>query len=1107
MQIDGFERAGGDHYYGIKVSRKFLAAQPEQVQRNLALDSIGSIVNERVHAGNPIILEDASAALTGHIDLISKYYGYTAAIRDFNAVMNYTFHEGAEHGGTANAFAGSVKETLGAKWGAGAGKYLDNLLADLQQKSSINETAAQIMAKLRGNLAAASLTLNPAVALSQTASLPGAAQVLGVDGVIAGLKPEKVDMVLIEKYTPILWYRNQGNSTQELGDYMATKGMSDKLPWWANWIQKMDAWTIRRLWAGAEYRVSKDTDLSPGSKEQIDAGEDAYYQEVARVFQRAVYDTQPNYSEMQRPAILRSKSDLTKALTMYKTVPIQYYNMMYEAVGRLKADAARAKADPGNKHYQAELSKSKSFAVKTFTGILGANVTYVVMKALVKGLLGGKKDRFLDEEGKLDGGRIFGNLGKDLIDTYAGSVIFGSDLLSFGEKFVDAITTGKFSRYGGMEISFLSAIEDVMGGIYNLATELHDQDYRGGVGATKDLAKQLAMVCGIPANNAETYLLGITKLISPEWAARYENLFDEIERGDLKGQTGRDLRAAFRVLMDNRTDGLKDETVEELVRLWGNGQTVQVPSAVQTKVSIEGEDHTLTAGERAAFRESWGKIVSDNLEQLIGSEGYEQADDAGKAKLIKKLYDYARQQAVEAAVGQSPDAWVQFGKACVDAGINLEDYLNVAAVGKDKLKDMDGTELDAAIADRMRFRIGELDGDSLDELGRLWAAGATDVIPSDVPTSITVGGTEIKFSPEERVAWMQDWQRTAGESLTTVMGSKAYKAADDAGKEKLISAVYDYARAAASSGVTDNYTPDKWILIGREAEARGIDADEYILFHQQCKELKSVEKLDLLKKQGWTESQKEYIWMASMATEAQLTKYKPLKNSGVKWAAALDLMGVGEASTTGMTQEETERFQAAWDRISGPATKKLMANAAYKNADKPTQSAYIDKLNAYVTQTAKAETLKGYTIDKWVECGQKLSKAGVALDEYIVFTATTSDASNRDKYAALNKTGWTESQKLQTMAYISDSTHRVATVGKAYQVRLNYYLDALANADADQSGNINQEEAEAYIDRLNLGWEDKAYLWQMVCATSRWKNNPYSAGFGKEIWYDLHPNG
>ena len=695
MLLDGFERAGGNHYYQIKVSRKFLATQPEQVQKNMALDSIGSIVNERLHAGNPIILEDASTALTGHIDLISKYYGYTAAIRDFNAVMNYTFHETEETKNgqefVSNAFAGSVKETLGMKWGAGAGKYLDNLLADLQQKSSINETAAQFMAKLRGNLAAASLTLNPAVALSQTASLPGAMQVLGFDGIVAALKPEKVDMRLVEKYSPVLWYRNQGNSTQELGDYMASKGLGDKLPWWANWIQKMDSWTIRRLWAGAEYRVSKDTDLAPGSKAQIDAGEDAYYQEVARIFQRAVYDTQPNYSEMQRPAILRSKSDLTKALTMYKTVPLQYYNMMYEAVGRLRADAARAKAEPNNKRYQKELRTSRSFAVKTFAGILGANVTYVVIKALVKSLTGRSK-KYRDDEGKLAPESIAKQLGKELAETYAGSIIGGADLLTALEKFVDATINGTYSRFGGTEITMLSAVEDTLGELYNLATKLHKEDYTGGVGAVKELAKQLAMDVGLPANNIETYLLSVTKWICPEWADRYENFFGEFQRADLTDEYGqRNLTAAVRVLMDNRTNDVSDTVIDELVRLWESGKVQQIPSAIPWSITVEGESVSLGWSDRQKYRETWSGIVSDGLEDLVRSKEYKKSSDEDKAALIKKLYDFAAAAARKETVpGYEPDKWVNVGIAAVRAGVPADEYI----VFQTKLADINGKDQD-----------------------------------------------------------------------------------------------------------------------------------------------------------------------------------------------------------------------------------------------------------------------------------------------------------------------------------------------------------------------------------------------------------------------------
>ena len=1108
MQIDGFERAGGDHYYGIKVSRKFLAAQPEQIQRNLALDSIGSIVNERVHAGNPIILEDASKALEDHIDLISKYYGYTAAIRDFNAVMNYTFHGSAKDGGTANAYAGSVKEILQDKWGSGAQKYLDKLLGDLQQSSGINETAAQFLAKIRGNLAGASLMFNPAVAVSQTASLPGAMQTLGMDGIVAALKPEKVDMGLIEKYSPVLQYRNQGNSTQELGDYMKEQGLEGKLPFFFNWIQKMDSWTIRRLWVGAEYRVSKDTDLSPGSKAEIDAGTDPYYQEVARVFQRAVYDTQPNYSEMQRPAILRSESDLTKMLTMYKTVPLQYYNMMYEAVGRLRADKARYKQNASAEN-KANYEQSKSFAAKTFVGVLSANVVYVVMKALIKGTIGGKKKKYLDDEGDLDAGKIFGGLGKDLIETYAGSIIGGSDLLTSVEKLFDAATTGSYSRYGGTEISALSAIEDTLGGLYNLAKEIHDQDLTGGLGAVKELAKQLAMDTGIPANNIETYLLGTMKWIAPEWVDRYENFFDEFERADLKGEHGRDLRAAIRVLMDNRTDGLKDETIDEIMRLWENGQNAAIPSAIPSKVSIDGEDVEIKGADRSAFRERWGQVIGESLEKLLASDAYEAADDKGKAKLIAKLYEYARQQAAAAVTERKLDAWVEFGKACEAAGIPLTDYLTVASVDKGKLKDMDGEALDSAIRSRMEFRVGDLDKKTLDELGRLFANGASGAIPSDVPTSVSVSGEERTLTPEERVAWLQAWKRIAGEGLEGLISSGAYKTADDAGKAKMLSALYDMARASASSEVVNGYAPDKWVSVGMEAAERGVPIDEYASFHVGMSGLKTAEKLALLKGQSWSDNQKEFIWTELMATDTQYSKYQNLKNAGMKWADAMEQLGIGAASTTpsGLTDAQQAQYDKYWNEISGPATQQLLNNADYKKADKAGQAAFLDRLNDYAARVAKAKVLSGYDKGKWVECGERLTASGVKLDEYIVYCTETSDANNRAKYSALAKTGWTDAQKLTALEYISTPTYSAGKVGRDYQIPVQRYLEGLTKADADESGNINQGEAEAWLDRSGLDWESKAYLWQMLCYSSKWKNNPYSTTLGEDIWHSLHPDG
>ena len=680
MLLDGFERAGGNNYYHIKTDPDFLAKQPETVQQNLSLESIGSIVNERQHAGNPIVLEDATTALTEHIEQISKYYGFAVPIRDFNAVMNYTFHE------EGNAFTGSVREGMQKKWGSGAQKYLDRLMADLQQRNSLQDTASGFLSKLRGNLAGASLMLNAAVAMSQAASLPGAAQSVGFDGVLAALgqfanPTRRISMDLIERYSPLLWYRNQGNSTQELGDYMKEQSLEAKLPLLFGMTQKVDSGTIKLLWYAAEHRVNRDTDLKPGTQAQIDAGTDPYYQEVARVFQRAVYDTQPNYTEMQRPHILRSPSDLTKALTMYKTVPLQYYNMMYEAAGRLMMDSERAKAN-ASKENKAALKASRKFFADTFVGVLTANVVYVAMKALVKGVTFRDK-KYRDEEGELTPEAAAKQLGLDLAETYAGSLIGGSELWWAAEKLMDALIHGKYSNTNsdGIEITALSAVEDTVDSVVKLGKALNKQDLHAGLGAIKDAAAQLAMNSGLPARNMETYLKAIVKWINPEWAQRYDNVFNETDKADLADERGRYLNAAIRVLMDNRAKNVEDRTVDELQRLWEAGQRGQIPTSVPTSFTrtVNGESETveLDAKQKAKYRETWNRTVSDALDRLTRDKAYLKANDKDKAAMIQKLYAFAGQAAKKAVLGDyEPDKWVQIGLDAIKMGVRADEYIS-----------------------------------------------------------------------------------------------------------------------------------------------------------------------------------------------------------------------------------------------------------------------------------------------------------------------------------------------------------------------------------------------------------------------------------------------
>ena len=91
-----------------------------------------------------------------------------------------------------------------------------------------------------------------------------------------------------------------------------------------NWITAMDAHTVGSLWYACEENV-KD------SNKALQVGSDEYYKEVAKLFNQVTYDTQPNYTVMQRPDILRNPNALVRALFMFKTQIMQNFNILAEA--------------------------------------------------------------------------------------------------------------------------------------------------------------------------------------------------------------------------------------------------------------------------------------------------------------------------------------------------------------------------------------------------------------------------------------------------------------------------------------------------------------------------------------------------------------------------------------------------------------------------------------------------------------------------------------------------------------------------------------------------------------------------------------------------------
>jgi len=497
IKLNGYAKAVVDNYFPIKSDPSFTRSDMEGLKLDATIEGWGNL-KERVNGSNPIVLEGLDRVLNAHSKMLAKYAGMAIPIRNFNKV----------YGVTLGGYKDSVKKAIGTKFGARSNKFISDLFTDLQMG---RQNGSRLLAGLRGNHAAATLTLNIPVTWSQAASLPTAAAELGHDAILHALgskagvnfatefgsfwrlsRTTKEIMETAEKYTPLLKYRNLGNSTQELGDlknqrtWLQKNKVTGKVVEKAtNWIQNMDVTTVATLWKASEYRVGKDNpSLKPGT--------DEFYKEVAKVFNKAVERTQPNYTTLQRPDILRSNSELVKLLTMYKTQPMQNLGILIDSTGNLNAKAREYKANPTAEN-EAKYNKAKKQFARAVSSQVVAACTFVGMRAIANAILH-RLNPFRDDDDELTLESIMKRYWEDVGSSLAGSFIGGSELYSY----IMAMITKE--KWYGIQLSTFDNLTSLGTDLYNIGTKDSLDDKKKYL---KKLMKDASLSFGIPLNNME----------------------------------------------------------------------------------------------------------------------------------------------------------------------------------------------------------------------------------------------------------------------------------------------------------------------------------------------------------------------------------------------------------------------------------------------------------------------------------------------------------------------------------------------------------------------------------------------------------------------------
>lgn len=524
----GHDIARVGNYFPIASDKNFLDTDFTIMNDDGSLSSMG-FLHERKNATNPIYLFGASDVITRSIENQSRYIGLAIPVRDMNKLLNVAdiraqevtdtddkFDKTMAYGTREIFFTESVKSAIVKKWGNATYSYIEKMMLDVQGMNNQLSESEQKFAKLKSHAAAVALGVNIGVALKQHPSYLAAAVELDFNSLAKGyIMP--VNKKLLSK-SPLYWYRELGYNNTELAEI---KKQGIKFPKWANPIQGMDLFTVRKLLSATEAYIKK---TEPNLK-----GEE-YEKAVLDKFHDVIRRTQPNYTTLERNGISRDRSAMAQIFSFFKTQPFQNLNILLDAQGELNAQKNRLDSltkddmeyEQAKKDFETARSRNTRAVIsQVISGALFATLGFAVdaLKHKTKG--------YRDEDDELTVNSVLKKLGINFLGNTVGMIPTGSEIWGATTYTIDKMlkTAGKNKIFDttsyGVSSPQIEFINDVANDVSKLLVELEKEiiDVSNGQDVEwEKLARisfnalgQLAAFKDLPFNNIKNDLFMIAK--------------------------------------------------------------------------------------------------------------------------------------------------------------------------------------------------------------------------------------------------------------------------------------------------------------------------------------------------------------------------------------------------------------------------------------------------------------------------------------------------------------------------------------------------------------------------------------------------------------------
>lgn len=608
--------------------------------------------------------------------------------RNMNTLLNWQDHE------TSMMKVITGEEGKRDGFGDEGLKYIKDLIKNLQSGGTVSEKGVvdRFTDKMLSKYVSAVFGFNPGIVFKQAASFPQFASALGWKNLSLG----RVDENLINTYTSELAYRKLGYATPETALLKNNPGKLStnkayQFLFGGGAITAMDAFTVKRAWSWAEKKVRNEhPEVEVGTPEQVAAGESPFYKKVAEEWENAVSLTQPMYDEMHRAKIMKGSNGITRAFTMFKTVPLQQYNSLRRNLGELNAVRRKfgnnSNSESVNAKAREQVRKASWKAATAITATLGSVLMLEAVEFLNQ-LWKNRGKKYRDEEDELTVESIMERVLWNSFGDTMGMVTFGGGLADLIENKITGSTWYGIEIPGGEQLDDIlestkgaaETIEKFVGDSFNVISNGGDWgeyvrrnagDY---LGAVKDILETVSMYLGgFPMANMEKYLMGS---LPEEIRVKAETLFDTPTKTDLKGLSGGALEARAEYFFGVRNVQIGEDTTAKISELYRAQLTDAVPADTPSKVTVGEEERTLNAYQKQTYDRVWGGIMQDSLDSLVASESFQNAEAEIQAKMLKKLYGYADAKAKSVLYDDFP-LGEQFQKAdkIVEAGGTAADW-------------------------------------------------------------------------------------------------------------------------------------------------------------------------------------------------------------------------------------------------------------------------------------------------------------------------------------------------------------------------------------------------------------------------------------------------